>query len=255
MAECEALHYNEPMENVPVTSPSSRAISAILAVAAVASLSGCLSEDPPADAAQMRGLATVVDGDGLRLSGQTIRIHGIDAPEQSQSCPAPDGSQWSCGQAATGRMSELVTGREVACRETDRDHYGRIVAVCEAGGVDVGQVLVSEGYAWAFRRYSSDYIAAENSARQRASGIWAAPNRPPWEFRADSRSSQADAPQATASAGTKCKIKGNISRSGDRIYHIPGSRHYKATRIDISQGERWFCSVAEATAAGWRATR
>lgn len=197
----------------------------------------------------------MVDGDGLRLAGQTIRIHGIDAPEQSQSCAASDGSQWPCGQAATGRMSELVIGREVRCRETDRDHYGRIVAVCESGGVDVGQVLVSEGYAWAFRRYSTDYIAAENSARQRASGIWAAPNQPPWEFRADSRSLQTDAPEAPSSAGTKCRIKGNISRSGDRIYHIPGSRHYEATRIDTSQGERWFCSVAEATAAGWRATR
>jgi hypothetical protein len=36
----------------------------------------------------------------------------------------------------------------------------------------------------------------------------------------------------------------------DRIYHVPGGRYYDATVIDISKGERWFCSEAEAVAAG-----
>ncbi|MGE0284581.1 MAG: hypothetical protein AB7P20_28765 [Rhizobiaceae bacterium] len=31
------------------------------------------------------------------------------------------------------------------------------------------------------------------------------------------------------------------------------SRHYAATRIDTSKGERWFCTEAEAKATGWRA--
>jgi len=49
-----------------------------------------------------------------------------------------------------------------------------------------------------------------------------------------------------------CTIKGNISRRGERIYHVPGDRYYAATVIDIAKGERWFCSEAEARAAGWR---
>ncbi len=53
-------------------------------------------------------------------------------------------------------------------------------------------------------------------------------------------------------AGKACLIKGNISRSGERIYHVPGGRWYDATRIDPRKGERWFCSEAEARAAGWR---
>ena len=51
-----------------------------------------------------------------------------------------------------------------------------------------------------------------------------------------------------------CAIKGNVSTSG-RIYHVPGSRSYADTRIDTTRGERWFCSEAEARAAGWRAPR
>jgi len=48
-----------------------------------------------------------------------------------------------------------------------------------------------------------------------------------------------------------CQIKGNIGSSG-RIYHLPGSDSYAGTRIDESKGERWFCTEAEARAAGWR---
>lgn len=51
---------------------------------------------------------------------------------------------------------------------------------------------------------------------------------------------------------SSCVIKGNISSSGERIYHEPGQRYYDATIIQPEKGERWFCSEAEARAAGWR---
>jgi len=56
----------------------------------------------------------------------------------------------------------------------------------------------------------------------------------------------------SAGAPQGCAIKGNISRKGERIYHVPGQEHYGATRISTGKGERWFCSEAEARAAGWR---
>ncbi|KAL4854604.1 Succinoglycan biosynthesis protein ExoI [Chlorella vulgaris] len=56
-------------------------------------------------------------------------------------------------------------------------------------------------------------------------------------------------------SSSACDIKGNISASGDRIYHVPGSPAYDSTVIDQGSGERWFCSAAEAEAAGWRAPR
>lgn len=59
---------------------------------------------------------------------------------------------------------------------------------------------------------------------------------------------------AAPSPPGSCAIKGNISSSG-RIYHVPGSPHYDATKIDESKGERWFCTEDEARAAGWRAPR
>ena len=50
----------------------------------------------------------------------------------------------------------------------------------------------------------------------------------------------------------ECIIKGNISLDGERIYHLPEGDWYEDTRIDLAQGERWFCSEEEAHGAGWR---
>jgi hypothetical protein len=53
-----------------------------------------------------------------------------------------------------------------------------------------------------------------------------------------------------------CNIKGNISiDTHERIYHVPGQRYYDDTVIDPRYGERWFCSEAEARAAGWRKSK
>jgi hypothetical protein len=50
-----------------------------------------------------------------------------------------------------------------------------------------------------------------------------------------------------------CDIKGNIAYdSGEPIYHVPGQKYYAAATINPTYGERWFCTEAEAQAAGWR---
>ena len=62
---------------------------------------------------------------------------------------------------------------------------------------------------------------------------------------------------SVAMTGTgSCNIKGNVNiNSGERIYHVPGQDFYSQTKIDPRYGERWFCSEAEARAAGWRKAR
>ena len=59
-----------------------------------------------------------------------------------------------------------------------------------------------------------------------------------------------------ADVTSTCNIKGNVNiDSGERIFHTPGQRRYSETRIRPEYGERWFCSEAEARAAGWRKAR
>jgi len=52
-----------------------------------------------------------------------------------------------------------------------------------------------------------------------------------------------------------CNVKGNISTSGERIYHVLGQEYYSATHINLLRGERWFCSEGAAREAGWRRAR
>ncbi|GEC35697.1 sunset domain-containing protein [Sinorhizobium fredii] len=54
------------------------------------------------------------------------------------------------------------------------------------------------------------------------------------------------------SGGGSCNIKGNVSITGERIFHVPGQEYYSQTRISPAYGERWFCSELDAWAAGWR---
>lgn len=59
-------------------------------------------------------------------------------------------------------------------------------------------------------------------------------------------------PQGCTTPPPGCLIKGNISSSGEKIYHVPGGAFYAQTIIDPTKGERWFCTEAEALANGWR---
>lgn len=124
----------------------------------------------PALAQSVTGPVRVVDGDTLVMRGERIRIHGIDAPEARQSC---DNGRWACGQASTDMMTRLVANQPVTCQGRDRDPYGRLVAVCfNHQGLDVGRELVRAGLATAYRRFSSDYVNDEDSAKAQGAGMW-----------------------------------------------------------------------------------
>lgn len=197
----------------------------------------------PAGAAggTLAGRAAVVDGDTLDLAGQRIRLLHIDAPETAQ----PGGG------AAARHLDTLTRGRTVTCTAEGHDAYGRVLAVCEAGGRDLGRAMVAAGQAAVFRRYGATYDVEERAARAAQRGIWADPDPVmPWDFRA-TRWQAADG----AAPDPDCPIKGNVSATGVRIYHLPWSRSYADTRISAAKGERWFCSEPEAVAAGWRPAR
>ncbi len=208
----------------------------------------------PAEAAPdpIAGVATVRDGDTVEIHGRPIRLYGIDAPEGRQACHR-DGRDWRCGQAAAHALADHIGRRPLSCQPRDTDRYGRPVAVCLVAGEDIGAWLVREGWALAYRRYGTDYVVDETAARAARRGIWSGTFTPPWEWREEHRSES-----TTAKGGAvpgACAIKGNINRKGARLYHLPGDRGYDETHIDPAHGERWFCSEAEARAAGWRRSR
>ena len=129
-------------------------------------------------AADISGHARVVDGDGLEIGGQRIRLHGVDAFETRQMC-----GPHACGQASADALRNLVGGRPVDCAEMDRDRYDRIVAVCHVGGEDLGAAQVRQGHAVAYTRYSQRYVMEERAARRDNAGAWAYGFTPPEAWR------------------------------------------------------------------------
>src|SRR3546814_777119 len=104
----------------------------------------------------------------------------------------------------------------------------------------------------AYRDYSLDYVQQEQRAAAAKVGIWEGNFVPPWEWR---RGKRLAAEQTPANSSGGCNIKGNVSSSGERIYHVPGGENYSRTKISTSKGERCFCTEAEARPAGWRTSR
>ena len=51
-----------------------------------------------------------------------------------------------------------------------------------------------------------------------------------------------------------CSIKGNVNSEGEKIYHYPNGQYYNRTIVNLDEGDRWFCTGAEAEANGFRAS-
>ena len=118
------------------------------------------------------GMAEVLDGDSLVVSGEEVRLLGIDAPEMDQACGEGD-DVWNCGDAARVFLGKIVAGVEVRCGLMFRDAHKRLLSRCfvgkEDGSVDLGEEMVRGGMAVASR---GEYRGLEDEAKGLRRGIW-----------------------------------------------------------------------------------
>ena len=135
----------------------------------------------------LTGVTSVIDGDTLDIHGTRIRLHGIDAPESVQLCLDPSQKPWRCGQQAALALSDRIGRRPVSCMVRDVDRYDPAIAVCMEGGEDLNRWLVSEGWAVAYKRYSRDYVGAEDQAHRAGRNIWSGQFVMPWDWRRGQR--------------------------------------------------------------------
>jgi endonuclease YncB( thermonuclease family) len=140
--------------------------------------------------ADVTGDARVIDGDTIEVGGERVRLHGIDAPESRQRCGAGEVT-WKCGEIATDVLVAAADGQVVRCEGSKRDRYGRLIAVCYAGEVNLNALMVRDGWALAFRRYAMDYVAEETAARAEQKGMWRGSFVAPWDWRRGERLARA----------------------------------------------------------------
>jgi len=198
----------------------------------------------------------VVDGDtiNVEINGKVepVRYIGIDTPETVD----PRKPVQCFGVEASKKNKELLEGKTVRLETdiTDRDKYNRLLRYVWLDDILINQKLVEDGFAKSYSyppdiKYQDKFVAAEKKAREDKLGLWTA-------CASDTNSSTTVTPTATQTSSSasdpSCTIKGNISSSGEKIYHMQGCGSYSKTIIDESRGEKWFCAEAEAQTAGWR---
>lgn len=120
---------------------SYRALQAGLALALITGQVDAETVDP--------ATVYVVDGDTIRMDGDSWRLVGLDTPETFD--PHCD-FELALGQAATARLRALMTsGRLVeVIRLPGRDRFDRGLARLYVGGENIADILIREGLARAY---------------------------------------------------------------------------------------------------------
>ncbi len=92
--------------------------------------------------------------------------------------------KWPDGPTAAGWLHETAL-RLYPDSKYAKEHS--TVALCRADGRDLGADMVSDGHAWAFVRYSRDYVEEEREAAAVRAGIHGHTCEPAWQWRSERR--------------------------------------------------------------------
>jgi len=123
----------------------------------------------------------VLDGDTIEVlvdkKPVRVRLAEIDCPEKDQ----------PFGQVAKKYVLKIAAQEIVTVESKTKDRYGRTIGeVFLPNGDSLNRLLIREGYAWHYKKYSKDESLAEleNQARKNKAGLWQDNNPiPPWSWR------------------------------------------------------------------------
>ena len=124
----------------------------------------------------------VIDGDTIKIGNEKIRFGGIDAPELKQICFKNE-EKISCGILVKNVLKKKIGKETPKCISEGKDIYKRTIAECFINGESLSKFLVSNGYAFAYRKYSRKFIKDERFAKKNKLGLWSMKFMFPWEFR------------------------------------------------------------------------
>jgi micrococcal nuclease len=198
------------------------------------------------------GLTILVSQDGETFE---VRYLGIEIPDLSAT-------------AAVEQNRHLVEGRtvELEIDVIQSDTSGRALRYVYVGGEMVNEVLLASGHAFVSGfpgefRYRDRLIVAQERARAQSRGVWGTESAPTpitaetEPFRGGTIPSRPGGEEVVICDFTGTPqpvIKGSVDHSTEAgVYFTPGDSGYEAVIVDVTVGDRWFCTEPEAVAAGW----
>jgi endonuclease YncB( thermonuclease family) len=148
------------------------------------SLAGlCLAAAIPQTAAQpaIVGKAEVIEGDLIVVNGVKVRLKGIDAPEEVQTCYEGNGRPYQCGLSAQNALKSEIGEAHVSCSPDGVNERGTIIAICYLGSRDLAEIMVRNGYVVV--RGDERYADAQQEAKRARRGLWSGPFETPLQWR------------------------------------------------------------------------
>lgn len=174
-------------------------------------------------------VSEIIDGDSFVIeeNKQSIRLMNVNAPEENL-----------CGyQQAKDTLTSLLQGRQVQLVGKVNDNHNRFLAlVYLPDGTLINEQMLKSGWA----RYTSN--ASIESARLQKAGATAKATKIGVFSALCFQSVNPDNPN--------CSIKGNV-KDGNKTYFFDGCGNYSNVELSLDEGDRWFCSEAEAVKAGF----
>ena len=128
-------------------------------------------------------LVKIVDGDTIYINKIKYRFHGIDAPEMKQICIDENNKNIKCGVLSKQKLVAKINHQKVNCKHISVDRYKRVVAECFVNSESLSRYLVKNGYAFAYRRYSDQFVQDEEYAKLNQLGLWKMKFDFPWDYR------------------------------------------------------------------------
>jgi endonuclease YncB( thermonuclease family) len=146
------------------------------------------ADSPKPPPLQAGKVTKVNDGDSIEVQLEPgtarVRLSAVDTPEYDQ--PYAD-------KASAALKAMLPLGTPVELEVVTQDQFRRLVAVVwvlvDGKRTNVNETLLSQGHAWAYRRYMRDarFCELEAAARDQKLGLWSQPVSdwvypPEWRF-------------------------------------------------------------------------
>jgi micrococcal nuclease len=168
------------------------------------------STAPAQPAGDMVSVTRIIDGDTLEVSGETVRLIGIDTPETKH----PNRSVECFGAQATEHATALMgpgTNIRLVYDVERTDRYGRTLAYIyrAADGLFVNLEMVRDGFAVTATyppnvAHAEEFLAAEREARSNNRGLWDACGGVDTPAASSGSPSQAPAPSAGGGGDRDC---------------------------------------------------
>ena len=98
----------------------------------------------------LEGIGSAIDGDTITINNYKVRLNGVAATELNE----------EGGNEAKQAMQKILENKTIKCSLSGRKSYERYIGVCWIGAVDVGALIILQGFARDCFRYSRGRYSA-----------------------------------------------------------------------------------------------